>query len=93
MHAIQLEFNTENKTSSEMEIYYMKQLLAEMNDSMGKVRRKLFAEMGELKKTCHNLQIENLALKTMVEGRKKIEWSYDKPDHLFDIETKVVAFS
>lgn len=93
MNAIQLEFNIDNKTPAEMEIQYMKQLLTEMNDSMGKVRRKLFADMGELKKICHDLKTENLALKTALEGSKQIDWTYDKPEYLFDIETKVVAFS
>ncbi len=93
MNAIQLEFNIDNKSPAEMEMQYMKQLLTEMNESMGKVRRKLFAEMSEMKRICLAVQKENECLKEMIQGNKEIEWDYNKPGYLFDVETKVVAFS
>lgn len=89
MSAIQLEFNIENKTSSEMEIHYMQKQLCEMNESMGKVRRKLFSEITELKKMISDIQKEN----TMLKSKEPIEWDYNKPEYLFDISEKVVAFN
>ncbi len=89
MNAIQLEFNIDNKTPAEMEMHYMRQMLTEMNESMGKVRRKLFAEMTELKKVISEIQKENQVLKS----KQPIEWDYNKPEYLFDISEKVLAFS
>ncbi len=93
MNATQLEFNMDNKTPAEMEMHYMKKQLLDMTESMGKVRRKLFAELTELRKLCDEIQKENLSLKTILIGKHKIEWDYNKPEYLFDISEKVLAFS
>ena len=93
MTAIQLEFNIDNKTPVEMEIHYLRKQIAEMNDSMGKVRRKLFAEMTETKRICAEVQKENESLRAMIHEKQPIEWDYNKPGYLFDVKEKLVAFS
>lgn len=54
--------------------------------SSGKVRRRMFAELGELKKLCQLLAIENEMLKDMLREKKreKTEWLYGGED-LFKI--------
>ena len=64
--AVQLEFNLDNRTPEEMQIYIMQKQIDEFCDSMGKVRRRLFSEMGEMKKICMNLQQENEELKSIL---------------------------
>lgn len=87
MTNIQLEFNINNISESEMKLLIMQKQLDEMNESMGKVRRKLFSEMGEVKKVCHNLQIQNeeLRLKLKELKNEKTEWIYKTGDNLFDV--------
>ncbi|MFI5420119.1 MAG: hypothetical protein ACHQ1H_04050 [Nitrososphaerales archaeon] len=60
---IQLEFNFDNKTPDELRLSLMQAQIDQMGDSMGKVRRKMFAELGEMKKVCAVLQQENDELK------------------------------
>ena len=50
--------------------------------SSGKVRRRMFAELGEIKKLCQLLAIENEMLKDMLREKnsKKIEWQYGGED-------------
>lgn len=50
--------------------------------SSGKVRRRMFAELGELKKLCQLLAIENEMLKDMLREKKHkhIEWTYGDGD-------------
>ena len=77
--AIQLEFNIADESEIEIKLGYMQKKLDEMADSMGKVRRKLFSEMTEIKK-------ENIRLKQIVEGMQseKITWQYGQGNCLFD---------
>jgi hypothetical protein len=55
---------------------------------MGKVRRKLFGEMGEMKKCLTALQIENRELRDKLNEltNSKTEWIYQKEDYLFDVK-------
>jgi len=80
MNAVQLEFNFENKPPIEVELDYLKKHVADIQESTGKVRRKLFAEMGELKK-------EIQQLKDLIEGmnHEKVEWVYGQEGCLFDV--------
>jgi hypothetical protein len=80
MTAIQLEFNFENKSDVEIELGYVKKQLADIQESTGKVRRKLFAEMGELRK-------EVQELKDLIRSlhHEKIEWVYGQEGCLFDV--------
>ncbi len=88
MTAIQLEFNLENETETDFRLSFMQRQIDEMNNSMGKVRRKIFSEVGELKKMCITLQAENSALKSslMEITNQKEKWVYNRSNLLFDIQ-------
>lgn len=66
MLAIQLEFNLDNKTAEQLALVDMQKQIEEMMDSLGKVRRKIFSEVGEIKKLCATLQRENEELRLIV---------------------------
>lgn len=87
MTAIQLELNLKNDPESEIKLDYMQKQLDEMRESMQKVRKKLFAEVGELRKICSSIQIENQELKKiMAEGKnERTQWAYTQGDYLFDV--------
>ncbi|MEN6512242.1 MAG: hypothetical protein ABFD00_10500 [Chloroherpetonaceae bacterium] len=82
---IQLEFNLENKTNEEIQLSILQKQVDQMNDSMGKVRRKLFSELGEVKKICSELQQENYDLKNLIKELKneKTSWLYKTEGRLF----------
>lgn len=86
---VQLELNIENKTSEEMQLAIMQKQIDQMCESMGKVRRKLFSELGEMKKVCSELQKENEELKSVLKELKnektKTEWIYGQNGCLFDV--------
>lgn len=84
---VQLEFNIENKSSEEMTLFLMQKQIDAMGDSMGKVRRKLFSEMSEMKKQYAELQKENQELKTILKELKneRTEWTYGQNGNLFDV--------
>lgn len=84
---VQLEFNFDNKAPDEIRLSVMQTQLNQMNDSMGKVRRKLFADLGEMKKVCSALQQENHELKAMLRELKfgKDQWSYKQNGKLFEL--------
>lgn len=89
MNSIQLEFNLSNESDSEIRMGYIEKHLAEIQISMEKVRKRLFAEVGELKKICSSLQNENQELKKTIQGMKveeaQTEWVYLQGDRLFDV--------
>jgi hypothetical protein len=60
----------------------------DLEESMGKVRRKLFAELGEVKKICFSLKLQNEILKNLLKeiNPNKIEYSYLENGMLFDIK-------
>jgi hypothetical protein len=66
MNAIQLELNLDCVSQEAMEMLYMQKQVNEVHLSVNKVRRKLFAEIGELKKSLAEIQLENLQLKEQV---------------------------
>ncbi len=87
---IQLEFNFEGLSAEAMTLKMMQQQIDKLCGSMEKVRKKLFAEQGELKKLCILLQQENEDLKSKVKeiGHGKTQWVYgpDRQDGmLFDV--------
>ncbi len=85
---MQLELNfQENSCQKVPEIPFQQQLNL-MNESMGKVRRKLFAEIGEVKKLYANLLAENESLKLQIRQivSEKTEWVYDRDGFLFDMK-------
>lgn len=91
----QLELNLDNKSPQDLAFDEMRKQLEEMNESMGKVRRKLFAELGEVKKLYIEMKNENENLKTTIGLLKneKTQWIYHKNDCLFDLcDHQVSAF-
>lgn len=94
MKSMQLEFNFESAGETDTRLTQMQKQIDDACESMGKVRRKLFSQMGELKKEMAALQIENEMLKEKIRNitNEKIEWEYEKEDCLFDIAAPKVAF-
>ena len=90
---VQLEFNIENNTPEEVRLLIMQKQIDAMSESMGKVRRKLFSEMGELKKLYAELQRENQDLKTILKELKneRTEWAYGENGCLFDVREYKIA--
>jgi hypothetical protein len=84
---IQLEFNLENKSPQDFRFEFLEKQLDKMNESMSKVRKRLFAEVGQLKKLHEDLYKENEHLKSILREMRneKIEWIYKKEDCLFDV--------
>lgn len=78
MTDIQLKFNIEDKSSEEMKFSIMQNQIDALNESMGKVRRKLFAEVGVIKKMYVEIQLENEKLKKELSLLKneKTQWIY-----------------
>lgn len=85
---IQLELNLQDKAPAEMQLDLMHQQIKAMDVSMGKVRRKLFAEVGELKRMVISLQQENEQLKNRLNAmeNKRTEWIYSQENELFKIK-------
>ena len=84
---IQLEINLENKSQEELRFSDFQRQIDMMNESFGKVRRRLFCELGEMKTMYIEIQKENEYLKTTVKGlrNEKTEWIYAQGDCLFDV--------
>ncbi len=91
---MQLELNLENKSDSDIQISNMQKQIDEAIESMGKVRRKLFSQISELKKEILEIKIENEHLKEKIRiiRDEKIEWEYKKTDCLFDVLEPNIAF-
>lgn len=83
---IQLELNFQDKSFQEMTLESMQKQLDSMHESMSKVRRKLFGEMGEMKKLYAALFAENESLKIKINSisNEKTEWFYKTGDALFE---------
>jgi hypothetical protein len=81
----QLELNFDNENDNDRKLSHMQKQIDEMCESMGKVRRKLFSQMGELQKTCAILQQENETLRNMIKEKENREWSYLRNDSLFEL--------
>lgn len=84
---IQLEFNFDNKTPEEMTLYIMQQQIDKLCVTTEKVRKKLFSELGEMKKVCAALQEENEQLKSTIQEIRhgKTQWTYRQNGYLFDV--------
>lgn len=84
MKTVQLELNLFDLPESEFKIQSMQKQLDDMNESMDKVRRKLFSELTELKKTCFSLVVQNKELTDQIKFiiNSKNEYMYSE-DELF----------
>jgi len=84
----QLELNLDDRNSEEMKIVVMQKQIDAMADSFGKVRRKLFGELGDMRKLCNQLIKENENLKAEMREIKneKICWDYNTTEYLFEMQ-------
>ena len=84
---IQLELNLDNESYEATRCNQMQHQIDLMHESLNKTRKRLFFEMGELRKLCHQLRAENGELKETVREIKgdKIEWLYASDGNLFGI--------
>ena len=90
---LQLEMNLDNLNESDKKFVDIEKQISTMSESLHKVRKKLFAEIGELKKTLQSVQLSNVEiLQQLQEANEKlavkneIKFSYEKKDCLFSIE-------
>jgi hypothetical protein len=84
---IQLEFNFDNKTPEEMTLYLMQKQIDKIAISTEKVRKKLFAELGEVKGLVAALRQENEDLKSILRGlgHGTTQYTYRQNGRLFDV--------
>lgn len=84
MEAIQMQLNVLGKSDDELKYSLIQQQIDAINESVGKVRRKLFAELGEVKKQHALLMIEHQELKEKLRGSNgKVEYVYNQEGNLF----------
>lgn len=92
MNAIQLELNIDNRSREDMRLYYMQMQLDAACESMDRTRKKLFAELGQLKKQYADLVRANAELKASLRTEKQ-EWRYLDNDCLFEISDPLIAMA
>ena len=87
MSEIQLEMNLDNLSENDLKLALMQKQISDMHESMGKVRRKLFGELGEVKKLVARLQEENELLHKSIKESKneQTDWIYAEGGYLFDV--------
>jgi hypothetical protein len=92
MNAQQLEFDLFTDQTIECRLDMVSRQVNELSDSCGKVRRKLFGEVGSLKKICKMLIQENMVMRKAIAemGGAVGEWSYCSDEELFTYVTKVL---
>jgi hypothetical protein len=82
MNSIQLEFNLEDLSEKDLALLQMQKQIDAACESMNKVRKKMFSELGEMKRSIAILQQENIELRQKL--KERTEWNYQKDDCLFD---------
>lgn len=85
MSALQLEFNLDNTSPEEMQMTSMQKQIEEISISMDKVRKRLFAELSEVKKLYADLKKEHDDMKALFKEVKTDdpEWVYKQGNSLF----------
>lgn len=88
MNVTALELNIESELETGNRFEDMQKQIELMDESMGKVRRSLFAQMTELKKLCLELKTENQEMKNILGklSNEKTKWIYGQNDCLFDVQ-------
>lgn len=91
MVAVQLEFSIQDENEADAKIQFLQKQIDTMSESMDKVRRKLFAQMGEIQKLCQTLKQENQELRLALLNKNSEEeiWEYGQGEHLFLLKTKI----
>ena len=93
MDATQLELNLQDLSPEQMKMHQMQAQIDAACDSMGKVRRKLFAEWGEAKKEIQALRQENAELRQKLAPQSpKVDWVYGHGEHLFALHQPDICF-
>lgn len=89
---LQLEMNLDNLSNSDLKFVDMEKQISTMSESLHKVRKKLFAEIGQLKKTLQEVQLSNVEILQQLQeaneklGKKnEVKFDYEKKDCLFSI--------
>ena len=87
MNAIQLELNLKDESEVDVKLNIMNTQISSIDESMGKVRRKLFSQVGEIQKMCLELKKENELLKQAIMEMKneKTDWTFGQEGTLFDV--------
>lgn len=88
---IQLELNIDNRSVEDVRADIMQKQMDAIHESLTKTRKKLFAEVGNLKKLLGEILIENDRLKDALSktNHEKVEWIYKQEDSLFDVKEKI----
>lgn len=76
---MQLELNFYDHSPEEQEFALLHREIKDMHESMGKVRRKIFAEVEEVKKICSRLEQEVEQLKSQL--RAVQNENHERLDH------------
>ena len=87
MNPIQLEFDLNNDAGKNPELISLRQEMEAMKESVGKVRRKMFAELGEMKKSYFAVYVELEKAKDDLRKLKneRTDWIYKEGEYLFQI--------
>lgn len=87
MNAMQLEFNLKDESDVDVKLNIMSSHIASIDESMGKVRRKLFSQVCELNKLYLELKNENELLKQAIRELKneRTDWTFGQKGTLFDV--------
>ena len=85
MAYIQLELRFEQKTDEELSYNHLQNQISNNKASMGKIQRKVFQELGEIKKENTRINWELAELKKTLNELigKKTEYHYFQDDFLF----------
>lgn len=86
MSDTQLDLNIDNLSQDQIAFNELKKKVEDLSESQGKVRKKLFAEVGELKKKNKLLEEEIERLKLIIDPPKKSEFEYITDDSLFEVK-------
>lgn len=80
--SVQLEFNFHEKSEEDQALDLLQNQIDSLNESVGKVRRKLFAELGDLKKEVLALKEENERLSSHLRalGQGNLDWMQKEPE-------------
>ena len=92
MDGLQLDFDFGDQMDVQLSLRMMRAQIDAMQHSADKVRRNLFAQVGELKKICSHLKKENLELKCLIiDGIHGDDWEYKKGYDLFSLPQKTIS--
>lgn len=88
MAPIQLEFNIIDENEDDVKISFLQKQIDKLNESMGKIRKKLFSQVTQLERLCFELKLENQELRKVIQCKQHeiIKWEYGQGEHLFSMK-------